>query len=178
MRRPDPGGVKCGEEYGAGRAIDALAPACHGRTVRVLGLDVGSRTIGVAVSDELGVCAHAVRTLSRRGTRADVEQVRALVRDLFRGDAVERVVVGLPYDCEGNEGQRARRVRVFGEALAQAGLAVEYQDESFSTVEATDILLEADLSRRRRKQVVDRLAAAVILQAWLDRRRAETGEGA
>lgn len=132
--------------------------------MRVLGLDVGSKTIGVAVSDELGLCAHALRTLARQGTRLDVQTVLALARQY----ETRKVVVGLPYDCEGNEGQRARRVRVLGDALAQAGLQVEYQDESYSTVAAEEVLLAADLSRSRRKQVVDRLAAAVILQAWLD----------
>jgi putative Holliday junction resolvase len=132
--------------------------------VRILGLDVGSKTIGVAVSDELALCAHALQTLVRKGTRLDVQAVCALARKYD----TTRVVVGLPYDCEGNEGQRARRVRVLGDALAQAGLRVDYQDESYSTVAAEDVLLRADLSRARRKQVVDRLAAAVILQEWLD----------
>lgn len=135
--------------------------------MRVLGLDVGSKTIGVAVSDELGVCAHALRTLARKGTRSDVETVRGLCR----GYSTDRVVVGLPYDCEGNEGKRAARVRVLGDALAAAGLRIDYQDESYSTVEAESVLLEADLGRARRKQVIDRLAAAVILQAWLDAQR-------
>lgn len=136
--------------------------------MRVLGLDVGAKTIGVAVSDELGLCAHAVQTLARRGTRADV----ATVVQRAAAYKTRLVVVGLPYDCEGNEGHRASRVRVLGDALAQAGLEVAYQDESFSTVAAEEVLLAADLSRKRRKQVVDRLAAAVILQAWLDVRRA------
>lgn len=137
--------------------------------MRIIGLDVGSKTIGVAVSDELRLCAHAVRTLTRRGTRADVAQVLALCQEY----KTQAVVVGLPLQYEGageelTEGQRARRVRVFGDALAAAGLQVRYHDESYSTVAAEEVLLEADLSRGRRKQVVDRLAAAVILQAYLE----------
>lgn len=132
--------------------------------MRVLGLDVGSKTIGVAVSDELGYCAHALRTLARKGTRLDVQTVLELAKKY----GTAHVVVGLPYDCEGNEGHRAARVRVLGDALVKAGLHVDYQDESYSTVAAEEVLLEADLSRSRRKQVVDRLAAAVILQAWLE----------
>ena len=89
------------------------------RDVRVLGLDVGSKTIGVAVTDELGVCAHAVTTLTRRGTVRDVEQVLALAREL----GAERAVVGMPYEPDGTEGHRAARVRVFLDALAAAGLA-------------------------------------------------------
>lgn len=91
--------------------------------------------------------------------------------DLCAQYGVSCAVVGLPYDCDGNEGHRASRVRVFGEALSLAGLSVVYQDESYSTVEAEQVLLSADLSRKRRKQVIDRLAAAVILQAWLDANR-------
>lgn len=143
--------------------LDGAAAACHGRTVRALGLDVGTKTIGVAISDELGMCAHPVETLSRKGNKIDAGRVRDLCQRL----GAAQVVVGLPYDCEGNEGPRAQRVRVFGAALTALGLQVDYQDESYSTVEAEGVLLEADLSRKRRKQVVDRLAAAVILQSWL-----------
>lgn len=134
--------------------------------MRVLGLDVGSRTIGVAVTDELGVAAHAVRTLERRGTVRDVEQVRALAREY---DTAE-VVVGMPYEPDGSEGQRAKRVRVFLDALTSAGLSCQICDESFSTVEAQEVLIEADLSRKKRKRVIDQLAAQVILQRWLDGR--------
>lgn len=146
--------------------------------MRIIGLDVGSKTIGVAVSDDLQLCAHAVRTLTRRGTKADVAQVLQLCQE-FKTQAA---VVGLPLTYEGqgdelSEGQRARRVRVFGDALAAAGVQVSYHDESYSTVAAQEVLLEADLSRSRRKQVVDKLAAAVILQAYLDERGPRSAEG-
>ncbi len=134
--------------------------------MRVLGLDVGSRTIGVAVSDELGMAAHGVTTLQRRGTIKDVAQVQELVRRY----EVERIVVGMPYELDGSEGRRAGRVRVFFEALAGAGLVVEQWDERYSTVEAEQTLLEANLSRARRKEVIDQMAAQVILQGWLDAR--------
>jgi putative Holliday junction resolvase len=136
--------------------------------MRVLGLDVGSKTIGVAVTDELEVAAHAVTTLERKGTSGDVEQVLALARKY----ETQRIVVGLPFEPDGSEGQRARRVRVLIDALRAAGLTVEEQDESFSTVEAEETLLRANLSRKKRKQVIDRAAAQVILQEWLDRGRA------
>jgi putative pre-16S rRNA nuclease len=134
------------------------------REMRVLGLDVGSRTIGVAVTDDLGLCAHALKTIERRGTSHDVEAVLAIARDY----GIECAIIGMPYDEEGKEGPRAKRVRVFLEALAAVGLAVEPWDERMSTVEAEEVLLEADLSRSKRKKVVDRLAAQVILQSWLD----------
>jgi len=135
-------------------------------TVRVLGLDVGSRTIGVAVSDELGVAAHGVTTLQRRGTHKDVAQVMELVRRY----QAERIVVGMPYEIDGSEGRRATRVRVFFAALQEAGLAVDEWDERFSTVEAEAVLLQANVSRARRKEVIDQMAAQVILQGWLEAR--------
>lgn len=138
---------------------------------RVLGLDVGSRTIGVAVTDELGVAAHAVKTLQRKGTTADVAQVGALARTY----GTTRLVVGMPYDLSGEEGPRAKRVRVFVDALCDNGFQVELQDERYSTVEAERALLEADLSRARRKQVVDAVAAQVILTAWLEQHAAPSG---
>lgn len=131
---------------------------------RVLGLDVGSRTIGTAVTDELRMCAHALKTLERRGTVADVAQVQKLAQAY----STRHVVVGVPYEIDGTVGKRASRVMVLVEALRQAGLEVDVVDEHSSTVEATDTLLEADLSRARRREVVDAMAAQVILQRWLD----------
>jgi putative Holliday junction resolvase len=135
--------------------------------MRVLGLDVGSRTIGVAVTDDLGLAAHAVTTLARRGTVKDVETIRQLAERY----GTDRVVVGIPCEPDGTEGHRAARVRVLRDALEAAGLKIAEVDESFSTVEAEDVLLEADLSRRKRKRVIDRLAAAVILERWLEEER-------
>ena len=138
--------------------------------MRVLGLDVGSRTIGVAVSDELGVGAHALTTLARRGTVRDTQTLVELAKKY----ETDKVVVGIPCEVDGTEGHRASRVRVLMDALTSAGLRVREIDESFSTVEAEEVLLEADLSRKKRKKVIDRLAAAVILDRWL--RAPVTGE--
>jgi putative Holliday junction resolvase len=135
--------------------------------VRVLGLDVGSRTIGVAVSDELGMAAHGVTTLERRGTVKDVSQVRALCDRYQTG----HVIIGMPYEIDGSEGKRAARVRVLMEALQASGLNVEPWDERFTTVDAEAVLLEANVSRARRKQVIDQLAAQKILQGWLEQAR-------
>lgn len=160
-------GAQSRRRVGPGRVrnLTHFKNACHRPLVRVLGLDVGSKTIGVAVSDELGLCAHSVKTLQRQGTKADVQTVL----ELCKSYETQEVVVGMPYDCEGNEGHRASRVRVLGDALVAAGLTIHYQDESFSTVAAEEVLLEADVSRSKRKKVIDKLAAAVILEAWLDR---------
>jgi putative Holliday junction resolvase len=132
---------------------------------RVLGIDLGSRRIGIAATDGLGLTAQPRETLARHGGVRDIEAIAAVVRDV----GADRIVLGLPLDPEGAEGPAARRAREFAAKLAAAlHLPVELVDESFSTVEAEAVLLAADVSRARRKQVVDKLAAAVILQRWLD----------
>jgi putative Holliday junction resolvase len=138
--------------------------------VRALGLDLGTKTIGLAVSDELGFTAQGIRTLARRGSRQDLEALRAVAAE----HAVGRFVLGLPLNMDGTEGPRARATREFGDALAAAsGLPVEYQDERLTTMEANRTLLAADVSRKRRREVVDQLAASLILQGWLDARPRE-----
>ncbi|MCG5056197.1 MAG: Holliday junction resolvase RuvX [Myxococcales bacterium] len=140
---------------------------------RFLAIDLGSRRVGVAVSDGLGLTAQPLATLERRGGQKDLDAIGLLVRK----HEIEGFVVGLPLNPdpragEAAEGKAARGARAFAARLAQAfALPVHLVDESFSTVEAESVLLEADLSRARRKQVVDRVAAAVILQRWLDDRR-------
>ncbi len=135
---------------------------------RVLGIDLGSRRIGVAATDGLGLTAQPRATLARKGGVRDIEAIAAVVRDV----GADRIVLGLPLDPEGGEGPAARRARDFAGKLGAAlHLPVELVDESFSTVEAEQVLLAADVSRARRKQVVDKLAAAVILQRWLDQQK-------
>lgn len=142
---------------------------------RAIGIDLGARRIGVAVSDELGLLAHARATIARRGGARDLEVIRGLVAECGAGV----VVLGLPLDPEGGEGRAARGARAFAERLRAAlGLPVDLVDESFSTAEAEEVLLEADLSRRKRRRVVDRMAAAVILQRWLDAHRLPGGRKA
>ncbi len=138
--------------------------------MRAVGLDVGMKTIGVAVSDELGIAAHPEVVVARRGTAIDVVAVVALVR----AREAAAVVVGLPYELSGAIGPRAKRVRVFTDALRAAlppGVELHEQDERFTTALAERVLLEGDVSRARRKEVIDKQAAAVILQGWLDARR-------
>jgi putative Holliday junction resolvase len=139
---------------------------------RVVGIDLGSRRIGVALSDGLGLTAQPHATIARHGGARDLQAIAAVVAQQGAG----LVVLGLPLDPEGNEGAAARSARAFAERLrAVLPVPVEMIDESFSTVEAEEVLLEADLSRARRKQVIDRLAAAVILQRWLDQKKAAAG---
>jgi putative Holliday junction resolvase len=134
--------------------------------VRVLGLDVGSKTIGVAVSDDLMLAAHPVTTLARRGMAKDT----AAVLELARAREAAALVVGLPYDLEGRVGPRAERVLAFVACLEAApdALPVETYDERYSTIIAEEHLRAASVSARRRKAVIDQAAAVVILQGWLD----------
>jgi putative Holliday junction resolvase len=132
---------------------------------RVIAIDLGTRRIGVAVTDALRLAALPHATVARRGGQRDLDAIAALVREL---DA-ERVVLGLPLSPEGEVGRAARSAETFAARLRAAlSVPVELVDESFSTVEAEDVLLEADLSRARRRQVIDRVAAAVILRRWMD----------
>jgi len=136
---------------------------------RVLAIDLGARRIGVAVTDALGVSALPHATIARHGGKRDLDAIAAIVREL---DA-ERVVLGLPLGPDGEEGRPAKSAQTFAERLRAAlSVPVELIDESFSTVEAEAVLLEADLSRARRRQVIDQLAAAIILRRWLDARPA------
>jgi putative Holliday junction resolvase len=143
--------------------------------VRILGLDVGEKNIGVAVSDPLGVTAQPVATVRRASREKDLAAIAALVREYGVGE----VVVGLPLRLDGREGPEAERIRRWGEHLERhLGLPVRYWDERLTTVEAEQTLLAADLSRRRRRRTVDRTAACLILQGYLDRHRQLSRNGA
>jgi len=132
---------------------------------RVIAIDLGARRIGVAVTDELRMTAQPQATIARRGGQRDLDAIAALVRT---HDA-ERVVLGLPLAPDGEEGRAAASVQAFAARLRQAiDVPVDLIDESFSTVEAEEVLLAADLSRARRREVIDKVAAAVILRRWLD----------
>ncbi len=139
---------------------------------RAVGIDLGSQRIGVAVSDGLGLTAQPHGTIARHGGKRDLDAIAAVVQQV----EAEIVVLGLPLDGEGNEGRAARSARAFAVRLRSAvPVPVDFIDESFSTVEAEDILLQANLSRAKRRKVIDRLAAALILQRWLDAQRAAPG---
>ena len=130
-----------------------------------MGLDVGTKTVGVALSDELGITAQAHTVVRRQNLRQDLGQLQ----DIATEYEVNQVVVGLPLNMDGSEGPRAEASRAFGKTVEERlRLPVLYWDERLSTVAAQRVLLEADLSRAKRKKVVDQVAAAYILQGWLD----------
>ncbi len=132
---------------------------------RIVGLDVGERRIGVAVSDPLGLTAQPLDTVERRGVKADVA---ALTAALSRFE-VGTFVAGLPLEMSGREGPQVERVRKFCERLEEiTGITVEYQDERLTSVEGERLLESAGVGRERRRGVLDKMAAALILQSWLD----------
>jgi putative Holliday junction resolvase len=136
--------------------------------VRVMGLDVGSKTLGLALSDITRSIASALVTLRRTRLNDDLRQLL----DLAASHGVGGFVVGLPLHLDGSAGPRVQATRAFVRNLATTTpLPVAYWDERLSTVAAERALLEADLSRRRRAEVIDKVAATLILQGALDRMR-------
>ncbi len=137
--------------------------------MRVLGLDLGERRIGVALSDDLGLTAQGLTVLQRKGPKADVRAVCRLAAE----HEVGTIVVGLPLTLRGARGPQAQGAEVFAEALRRRlAVPVELVDERFTTAQGERMLLQADVSRRRRKQVLDQVAAQLILQQYLDSRKA------
>jgi len=138
--------------------------------MRALALDVGEKTIGVAMTDEARIAAHPLTVLQRVGNFGDAAAIVGLVRE----HGVTDLVVGMPFELSGKLGHRARRVQSFITALRpvlpETG-QVHEQDERFTTAEAERVLLAGDVSRARRRSVIDQQAAALILQGWLDAQR-------
>lgn len=136
--------------------------------IRILGLDLGHKRIGVAISDPLGLTAQGLTVLERRHNSATLAQII----ELARNHHVQEIVIGLPRHLDGRLGQEAAEVLEWAATLRQhLQIPVHTWDERLTTVQAERILLEADLSRRRRRQVLDKMAAVLILQAFLDQRR-------
>ncbi len=135
---------------------------------RVLGLDVGSKRIGVAVSDPLGITAQGLETLQRQNKRVDFEKLEKLVRDY----AISEIVVGFPLRMSGAEGIQAEKMQRFAEELRErVQLPVHLWDERLTSAEANRLLRETEMSIQRRSQVVDQMAAVLILQSWMENRR-------
>lgn len=135
--------------------------------MRIGGLDVGDRRIGVAISDEMGWTAQGVTVLKRTTLEADLEALRACLAPY----APTAIVVGLPKNMNGTLGPQAEKALAFARAAEAAlGIPAIMWDERLTSVSAERTLLEADLSRARRRQVIDKVAAMLILQGFLDRR--------
>lgn len=137
----------------------------RGGIMRVMGLDVGDKTIGVAISDPLGLTAQGIETI-RRDQEVDYWH---RLEDLCKDYQIEKIVVGLPRNMNGTYGPRAELAKEFAGLLEQKlELNVAMWDERLSTVAANRALLDADLSRKKRKKVIDKMAAVFILQGYLD----------
>ena len=139
--------------------------------MRALALDIGDKTIGVAASDLLGITAQGVETIHRTSNKDDLKRLGELLTQ-YEATAF---VIGLPKNMDGTEGTRCELVKKFAAKISTAFPDVKqiFWDERLSTVAATRSLIEADLSRKKRKKVIDKMAAVYILQGWLDSRRGD-----
>jgi putative pre-16S rRNA nuclease len=134
---------------------------------RILGLDVGSKTIGIAVSDPLGITAQGLETIRRQNKRVDFERLGQVIRQY----EVSEIVVGYPLRLSGMEGSQAEKMQLFASELRERfRLPVHLWDERLTSAEANRVLRDSEMSIKRRGEVVDRLAAVLILQSWMDRR--------
>ena len=134
----------------------------------ILGLDIGDARTGVAITDELGIAAHPLCTIQRRSRKA----VLAELQELITTHKVERIVVGLPLQLDGGTGTQARKVKRFAAKLGQqVNLPIVFWDESYTTLEASQILRGARKRRKKRKQVIDQVAAVLILEGYLEELR-------
>jgi putative Holliday junction resolvase len=132
---------------------------------RVLGLDVGSKRIGIAISDELGITAQGLETLQRKNKKADFAALDLLIRK----HCVREIVIGLPLRLSGAEGMQSEKMRDFAEELRErTQLPVHLFDERLTSAEANRVLRESNISISKRAAAVDRMAAVLILQAWME----------
>ncbi|MBR3195617.1 MAG: Holliday junction resolvase RuvX [Clostridia bacterium] len=139
-------------------------------TKRVLALDVGTVRIGIAVSDPTGLIAQPVENYTRVSRKADIEHIRELAQQYDAG----MILSGLPRLLDGSEGEQAAKTRAFTERVARAcELDAVYWDERMTSIVAESVLIDAGLSRAKRKSAIDKLAATVILQSWLDAQNRE-----
>ncbi len=134
--------------------------------MRILGLDVGQKTVGVAISDPLGFTAQGITTIRRTKKSEDIEAVKRICDEY----SVETIVIGLPKNMDGSIGFAGEKIQEFSELLKTiVDLEIVFWDERLTTVAAHRAMLEADLSRGKRKKIVDKVAATYILQGYLDR---------
>ena len=136
--------------------------------MRILGLDFGSKTVGVAVSDGLLLTAQGVETIERKDENK-LRKTCARIEELIAEYEITEIVLGLPKNMNNTEGERVEKTKAFGEMLERrTGLPVHYWDERLTTVAAEQILIESGVRRENRKAVIDKVAAGLILQGYLD----------
>lgn len=139
---------------------------------RILGLDVGSKTIGMAISDPLGITAQGLQTIRRQNKRLDYGQLEAAIRKY----EISEIVIGYPLRMSGAEGIQSEKMQLFAEDIRKRfKLPVHLWDERLTSAQANRVLRDSEMSIKRRGEVVDRLAAVLILQNWMDTRAAGMG---
>ncbi len=140
---------------------------------RIMGLDYGDVRIGVALSDPTMLIATGLETYTRKTNKLDIEHLARIIAE----NAVNKVVFGLPLNMDGSEGIRVVKTKSFAEKLkAQTGVEIDFFDERLSSVDAEAILVDAGVRRDKRKGVIDKLAATLILQGYLDYKRENKNE--
>lgn len=142
--------------------------------MRTLALDVGTKTIGVAVSDEHGITANGITTIRRKNIKSDLNLLGKFVDQYNPSE----LLVGIPYNIDRSVSNRGKEILRFALSLKKRfSIPVKFWDESFSTTEAERALIEADMSRKKRKKVIDKMAAVLILQGYLENKRDTKQEG-
>lgn len=132
---------------------------------RYIGLDVGDRTIGIAISDPFLLTAQSLMTIKRKSKIEDIE----IINDIIKEKEVSKIIVGLPKNMNNTIGPQAKKVKTFVKELKKhTDLDIEYIDERLTTISATRVLIEQNVSRKKRKDVIDSVAATYILQTYLD----------
>lgn len=136
-----------------------------GRPRRILGMDVGSRRIGLAISDPLGITAQGLETLQRQNKRTDFARLEQVIREY----KVAEIVMGLPLRMTGGEGIQAEKMQAFADEIRRRfRLPVHLWDERLTSAQANRLLRETEMSIKRRGEVVDQMAAVLILQSWME----------
>lgn len=144
--------------------------------MRIMGLDYGAKTVGVAISDEMLLTAQPVETIKRERA-GKLRQTLARIETLMKEYDVEKVVIGLPKKLNNEEGDRCDKTREFGDMVERrSGLEVVYQDERLTTVAADAVLAEGGVRKENRKEYIDKVAASIILQGYLDSIRKDDKE--
>lgn len=133
--------------------------------MRIMGLDVGDRKIGVAISDELNITAQGLEVIERY----DDEHVIKRFSELIEKYEVDKIIIGLPKNMNGTLGPQSEKVKALGNEIEERlNIKIEYWDERLSTIAAEKTLIKADMSRKKRKKIIDKVAAIIILQNYLD----------
>lgn len=134
--------------------------------MRIMGLDIGDKTVGVALSDPLGWTAQGLKTIRRTSIKSDISEIINIVKEYN----VEKIISGMPKNMNGTIGSQGEKVMGFCDKLKEhTDVPIEFQDERLTTVAAQKMLIDADVSRQKRKKVIDTVAATYILQGYLDK---------